>query len=691
MGQVYKARQVGLERIVALKVLFPGVQHDRDSLVRFEREGRALSAMSHPNIPLFYHFGVVGDSFTYIAMEFLEGNSLLDLFLEGPIAWRRLVPIIIQVADALEHAHRNGFVHRDLKPNNIMLVESPERLQAKVVDFGLAGLLSGMQTGSLTQSGQLIGSLNYMSPELCRGLKPDERADVYALGCILYEGLAGRPPFSADTPIGIIHKHATAVAEPLMELLPENSLPVELDDIVAKAMSKDCHSRYQRAAELRDALARLASQEVTPGGTRRHRKRTRPPIRATVILISSVLLCASVALAGVSRLSQSSAWSTSKKTVERSAVKPVSASAMIRRCLEALFAYNVKEAAILVERVLGSRSCPPPDCTLCLAHILRAKVVYDANVPFSKDEKKPRAVAAIRRDCLAAVSFGSRENGGHYRPVAQALLILAELADSHAERVALLSDARKILAEEPWFANDVELQVLTCRDTEYLVVTAQMVCFDDEGPAGLHRREKLVKEMAALYPERIQWQCELATTYDRLGQHERALSLLRELHRRSPDELVVTNRLFDCLSQCGREKEVSTTLAEMENQCDHEIALAQNALKDEKFADGNFVRFAFSAGAGGRRTVIERAIRDTYLVLFDLGRGEIMRGHSVNGLRLLRKSAVRDEKPIPRGLLIATVKQLRPMLEPSLRPQADEFMQELESQREALRAAQLRE
>lgn len=196
MGSVFRARQIGLNREVALKLLHSSLIGDADSRARFEREGKVLSAMSHPGLPVFYHFGLWNSVFPYIAMEFLEGVSLRSLIDErGKLPWSQVLEIGLQATAGMTASHAHGIIHRDLKPNNIMLVEtSTTHPQVKIVDFGLAGFCEKQHEQKLTNTGLLIGSVHYMSPEQCVGKRADQRSDIYSLGCVLYEALAGSPP-----------------------------------------------------------------------------------------------------------------------------------------------------------------------------------------------------------------------------------------------------------------------------------------------------------------------------------------------------------------------------------------------------------------------------------------------------------------------------------------------------------------
>lgn len=256
MGTVYKAKQDGLSRTVALKILQAGLADDGESWSRFEREAVALAQLSHRNIATFYSYGVWQERVPYIAMEYLDGLSLADTIVkEEKLDWGRSLKLIMQVCDAMSFAHNNGIVHRDLKPSNIILLKHSSEELVKVMDFGLAKLLhpDGREAQKLTQTGMLVGSVQYLSPEQSKGLKADHRSDIYAVGCVLYECLTGAPPFSADNPIGIIHKHANEEPQPASSRLQE-SLPSGLDDVLLKTLAKEPNDRHQSMLDLRNDL-----------------------------------------------------------------------------------------------------------------------------------------------------------------------------------------------------------------------------------------------------------------------------------------------------------------------------------------------------------------------------------------------------------------------------------------------------
>ncbi len=288
MGEVYKCRQIGVERLVALKLLNLSLADTESSLQRFQREAKILSVLDHRAIARFFLYGVAEDSVPFIAMEYVQGESLRQRLRQlGSIAWRDAVEIAIQVCGALSYAHNKSVIHRDLKPENIILADS-ERVV--LIDFGLAKV-ADPNWDSLTRTGELIGTTNYLSPELCRGYRPDHRSDLYSLGIILYEMIAGSPPFSADHPMGVIYKHAHETAPSLS--VTDLSVPAQVNWIIGRCIAKDPDKRYQSADELHSDLQALVSNRLwsivapsavskAPGGSSR-----------TVVAISALVAAAS--------------------------------------------------------------------------------------------------------------------------------------------------------------------------------------------------------------------------------------------------------------------------------------------------------------------------------------------------------------------------------------------------------------
>jgi tetratricopeptide (TPR) repeat protein/tRNA A-37 threonylcarbamoyl transferase component Bud32 len=270
MATVYRARQPRLNRDVALKVMLPALAADPTFRERFEREAQAIAKLRHPNILTVHDYGESADGQLYLVVEYVHGGTLRQR-IEEPISLAQAVELVAQVAEALDYAHRQGVIHRDVKPNNILLTQDGRPLLA---DFGLARPIQGDRR--LTASGMMLGTPDYVAPEQARGLALDGRADIYALGVVLFETLTGRHPYAGETPISVIIKH---VSEPMprpSELNPDVS--PALDEVVARATAKSPDQRYPRAGDMARALRaalvpgatpELGSQRVTlpPGAT----------------------------------------------------------------------------------------------------------------------------------------------------------------------------------------------------------------------------------------------------------------------------------------------------------------------------------------------------------------------------------------------------------------------------------------
>lgn len=267
MGTVFKARQLGLDRLVAFKLLNSELISDEEALQRFEREAKLISTLSQQHIAGFYAYGILDNSLPYIVMEWLDGVSLqVVLQSEAKLAVKRTISIAGQLADALSYSHSKGIIHRDLKPANIFLLNNPEPDFVKILDFGLARLSvdAGGENQKLTKTGTLLGTPQYMSPEHCRGRNIDERSDIYSLSCIIYEMLCGHPPFLADNAIALVYRHLNDMPVPLSAVCAQ-VLPASLEPIINKCLEKDPDKRYQSMAELASDLRSVEGQtQVIP-------------------------------------------------------------------------------------------------------------------------------------------------------------------------------------------------------------------------------------------------------------------------------------------------------------------------------------------------------------------------------------------------------------------------------------------
>jgi len=248
MAEVYKAMDTVLDRPVAVKVLHRHFAEDEDFVTRFRREAQAAAGLNHPNIVSIYDWGSQNGTY-FIVMELLEGKSLKQyMTAKGIIPPAEAMEIIKKVLSAINFAHKHDIIHRDIKPHNIMLTREGE---VKVTDFGIAR--AGVST--MTQTGTVLGTAHYLSPEQARGQDVGVTSDIYSVGVVLYEMTTGKVPFDGENPVAIALKHVHEIPVRPRELNPDIS--EDLQTIIAKAMAKNPESRYQSAAEMRNDIMRL--------------------------------------------------------------------------------------------------------------------------------------------------------------------------------------------------------------------------------------------------------------------------------------------------------------------------------------------------------------------------------------------------------------------------------------------------
>ncbi|MCH9031668.1 MAG: serine/threonine-protein kinase, partial [candidate division Zixibacteria bacterium] len=298
MGEVYKARDTRLERTVAIKILSTRIAGTPDLKQRFEREAKAISSLNHPNICTLYDIGVE-DGIDYLVMEFIEGETLATRLEKGPLPAEELLRVAMQIADALDKAHRQGLIHRDLKPGNVMLTKDG----AKLLDFGLAkiqvtgGVIEGVsgvtRTTPLTGVGTIIGTLQYMAPEQLEGAEADARSDIFAFGALLYEMATGKRAFEGASQASMIASILKEEPRPISEFQPLS--PPMLEQAIRQCLNKDPDQRWQAAGDLKLALQWIAeggSQAGVPAPVskrRRLRERTAWALIATLLASTATL------------------------------------------------------------------------------------------------------------------------------------------------------------------------------------------------------------------------------------------------------------------------------------------------------------------------------------------------------------------------------------------------------------------
>jgi|GEM_PF-3372438 len=270
MGAILLAKQESLERYTALKIILPKFSSNENVVKRFFREVKLTSRLEHPNIVTIYNFGKSREGILFVAMEYLDGANLDGIIRKtGPMAPERAIPIAAQIASALSEAHGKNVVHRDLKPSNVMLVKRGGMVDfAKVLDFGIAKSIeeTGEDEPQLTMSGQILGTPAYMSPEQCSGKPLDARTDIYSLGVIAFELLAGKKPFMAESAIGFLQQHLMTPPPKLSSFLPQGTVPAAADDVFQKVMAKHADHRYARALDFARDLAQAYNVHINVQG-----------------------------------------------------------------------------------------------------------------------------------------------------------------------------------------------------------------------------------------------------------------------------------------------------------------------------------------------------------------------------------------------------------------------------------------
>jgi tetratricopeptide (TPR) repeat protein len=258
MGQVYIARDTILERDVALKVMMPGIADDPDLKVRFEREARAVARMSHPNVVMVFDLGYHTDGSPYIAMELLKGVDLAKAMRQTPpLSLERKVSVLVQVLQGLAHAHQSGIIHRDIKPANIFLNQDGT---VKIMDFGVARLT----TASMTGTGSIVGTADYMSPEQVQGKKVDGRSDLFSVGCMFYELLARRRPFRAENLMAVFYK--ITHEDPDWSAIPEGEEYEAVLPVLQRSLAKNLDDRYANAYDFAMELRAFLNSRATQVG-----------------------------------------------------------------------------------------------------------------------------------------------------------------------------------------------------------------------------------------------------------------------------------------------------------------------------------------------------------------------------------------------------------------------------------------
>lgn len=283
-GRVYKAQHLLLEQLVALKILDAHLLESENAQQRLRNEGSALSELSHPNIVKFLAFGITGDGSPYLVTEFLAGQTLAEVLKQKQaLTAEEAIPLFKEICQGLEAAHQKGFVHRDIKPGNIMISQDGDKRSVKLVDFGIT-FTDGSKNQKLTATGHLIGSSNYMSPEQCTAERDlDARSDIYSLGCLMYECMTGLPPMHAETDLLVMHKQLNKVVSKVPAV---HGISMDFEKIILRCLEKDRRKRFASAIEL---MEQLEHARVDPDS----RKRSKP--KKDILLLAGFIFLLIVA------------------------------------------------------------------------------------------------------------------------------------------------------------------------------------------------------------------------------------------------------------------------------------------------------------------------------------------------------------------------------------------------------------
>src|SRR5262245_20851900 len=305
MGSVYRAKRLHIGDRAAVKILNPEHSADSKAVERFQREAKVGASLRHPNAVMVYDFGVSADKLTYFVMELVEGKDLRSIIMQsGQLTQSAAAEILVQVCAVLDEAHRKNVVHRDLKPENILVYSTPTGRRVKVLDFGIAALRK-FSDDKLTKTGSIVGTPHYMSPEQCMGEEVDGRSDIYSLGIILYEMLAGTLPFDSKTPTAIAVQHVNKTPPSLRKLNP--NVPPQVEAVVMRALKKRPEERPQTASALAQELLaaihthqtividRNAAAEQSPEMSSLAAPKTGRKSSASVLLTISLILLLAVA------------------------------------------------------------------------------------------------------------------------------------------------------------------------------------------------------------------------------------------------------------------------------------------------------------------------------------------------------------------------------------------------------------
>jgi len=293
MSAVFLCRHQSLDQLMAIKILHYDRSMSQNSLKRFRQEAKATYQLNHPNLIRLVDFGTAQENVPYLVMEYVAGKTLADLLIEhGRLGIEQFVDIFTQICDGLSYAHSRGIVHRDLKPSNIMLTKGADGTeQVKIVDFGIAKMALLEKEQQLTGTGDVFGSPPYMSPEQCRGLIPDNRSDLYSLGCVMFEALTGSAPFRGDNPMQTMFMHVEQPVPALKSLTTQSPEALSaLEEIVSRLLKKNPAERFQSALDVKKELSACLSPSQSSTAARRGSRIAWVLLPAMLLIFASAMV-----------------------------------------------------------------------------------------------------------------------------------------------------------------------------------------------------------------------------------------------------------------------------------------------------------------------------------------------------------------------------------------------------------------
>jgi serine/threonine protein kinase len=388
MGVVYKGELVAINKPVAIKFLHDALAAIPDLVKRFQREATAMSRLAHPNIVSVIDSGLAG-GVPFLVMDFVSGRSLADVLNEGPMPATRAAGLARQILSGVKHAHGSHVVHRDLKPDNIILLDGVEGDFVKILDFGLAKVLRGEDSGAtqLTNTGFALGTPGYMSPEQARGVEADERSDLYSVGVILYHMVTGRKPFVADSPLAVLRMHMDDAPTPPTQI-KSGCCSAELERVILRAMAKEPGARFATAGDFAQALA--ATREGREAATRGHDDGWKAPRARWSLVPSWRTIGAAVRLAVVAALIGGGVWAWKKLS------RPSQQSVKRELNTAVKMAQRTYESAKQGAREL-SKPLPPKQGTATPAPTPTAKKEEAPQPPTVKKEEPPPVPVAEKK------------------------------------------------------------------------------------------------------------------------------------------------------------------------------------------------------------------------------------------------------------------------------------------------------